>query len=136
MRQGAGLRQQRLVLAPPYPPPLEPEYPAPPHHGRRHVQARERLHLLHQGRPDHPLAVLATGGRPPWHPPKVVPAGGFRPRLAVDDDAVALGRDTYHLPPRRQPSARRERGGERVILAAGQYPAQRLVVGGTGGPAR
>src|ERR1700749_410774 len=99
MGPGAGRRQQRLVLAPPYPPPLEPEHPAPPRHGQWHAQARERVHLLHQSRQDQPLAVLAPGGRPPQTPPKVIPAGGSRPRLAVDEDAVPRAHGTYYLPP-------------------------------------
>ena len=28
-----------------------------PHHGRRHAQARERVHLVHQGRQGHPLGL-------------------------------------------------------------------------------
>ncbi|GAT82471.1 hypothetical protein STXM2123_3172 [Streptomyces sp. F-3] len=50
LRQGAGLRQQHLALAPPYVPPLEPEHPACAYRGRRDAEARERLHLVHQGR--------------------------------------------------------------------------------------
>src|SRR5690242_174279 len=62
MRQGADLRQQRLVLAPPYPPPLEPEHPAPPRDRRWYRQARERVHLLHQGRQGHSLAKWSQPG--------------------------------------------------------------------------
>src|SRR5918911_738189 len=42
LRQGAGLRQQHLALAPPYVPPLEPEHPACAYRGRRDAEARER----------------------------------------------------------------------------------------------
>ena len=60
----------------------------------------------------------------------MIPAGGLRPRLAVDDDAMTRAHLAYHPPPRRQPRARRERGGERMILAAGQHPPQCLKVRG------
>src|SRR5690349_13419151 len=50
LRQGAGLRQQHLALTPPYAPSLEPEHPARAYRGGRDAEARERLHLVHQGR--------------------------------------------------------------------------------------
>src|SRR5215467_12096293 len=46
MRQEAGLRQQRLALAPPHPPPLEPQHPDRSRCRVRDAQAPERLHLL------------------------------------------------------------------------------------------
>src|SRR6185437_2112416 len=48
LRQGAGLRQQRLVLAPPDEPSLEPEHPNRPRRGRWDPEAPQRLHLVHQ----------------------------------------------------------------------------------------
>src|SRR5215469_3090603 len=55
MRQEAGLRQQRLALAPPHPPPLEPQHPDRSRYRVWHAEAPARLHLLHQGRQGLPL---------------------------------------------------------------------------------
>jgi hypothetical protein len=55
VRQGAGLRQQRVALAPPHPASLEPEHSARPRDGRQDAPPAERVHLLHQGRQGHAL---------------------------------------------------------------------------------
>ena len=49
VRQGAGLRPQHLALAPPYQAALEPEHPDRPRGRERDPEARQRLHLVHQG---------------------------------------------------------------------------------------
>src|SRR5699024_406715 len=41
------------------PPPLEPQHPDRPHPCRWHAQARERLHLVHQGRQGGPPGLLS-----------------------------------------------------------------------------
>src|SRR5215469_17885393 len=66
MRQEAGLRQQRVALAPPHPPPLEPEHPDRSRYRVRHAQAPERLHLLHQGRKGLPLTPAVPRSRGSW----------------------------------------------------------------------
>src|SRR5690242_17137172 len=72
LRQGAGLRQQHLALAPPYVPSLEPEHPACAYRGGRDAEARERLHLVHQGRQGlaltQPPPLSAPAGRGDPHP--------------------------------------------------------------------
>ena len=50
-----------------------------------------------------------------------------RPAPAVDAHALALGHPTDRAPPRQAP-CRRERRGQRVVVAAGQHPRQRVHV--------
>src|SRR5215472_19116080 len=59
LRQAAGLRHERLALAPPLAAPLEPEHSARAGQGERHAAAAERVYLVHQGGQGHTLALLA-----------------------------------------------------------------------------
>src|SRR5262249_23862355 len=64
LRQGAGLWQQGLPLAPPHPAPLEPQHPGREGHGRLDTQATARVHVLHQGGQSHPLTSRAGPAGP------------------------------------------------------------------------
>src|SRR5580704_1040876 len=55
LRQAAGFRQQDLALAPPHPPPLEPQHPDRAGRRRTDAEAAERVYLVHQGRQGQPL---------------------------------------------------------------------------------
>ena len=133
LRQGAGLRQQRVALARPHSPSLEPEHPDRSGDRVRDAQAPERVHLLHQGwqgssirdfcaqkaRTRISLPYVSRGDDPP-EPPDV--------RRKAPHGQRGCGRSVYFVLPGSRADASERRVGS-FLYPTGDPGAQKRVPG-------